>query len=119
MRYATQITQEFTFHAAHQLRWHPGNCSRLHGHTYRCEVTVEGNVNENGIIIDFDELMTIIDGIIMSKLDHQYLNDIFENPTAEIIAGHILCELVKEGLDVSQVRLWETPESSAIVQRMN
>ena len=49
----TSVTRCFTFEAAHQLPWHPGKCRNLHGHGYRLEVTVEGPVNDDGMVLDF------------------------------------------------------------------
>ena len=47
----TLVTRSFTFEAAHQLPWHPGKCRDLHGHGYRPEVTVEGRIGPQGIVI--------------------------------------------------------------------
>jgi len=38
--------------SAHYLPGH-GKCGRVHGHTYKIEVVVEGEVRENGMVIDF------------------------------------------------------------------
>lgn len=55
------ITKEFSFHAAHRLHLRTlsaadnlsiyGNCSRLHGHTYRLQVTLAGRPDETGMIL--------------------------------------------------------------------
>ncbi len=55
----TRVTRSFSFEAAHQLPWHPGKCRRLHGHNYRLEVTVQGPVGENGVVMDFDDLSAV------------------------------------------------------------
>src|SRR5438128_894228 len=80
------VTKAFSFDAAHQLPWHEGKCRHLHGHTYRLEVTVAGAINENGIVLDFDELSATVKGAIVERFDHQFLNDHFPNPTAELLA---------------------------------
>ena len=41
--------------SAHYLPGH-GKCGRVHGHTYKIEVVVEGEVRENGMVIDFYDL---------------------------------------------------------------
>jgi 6-pyruvoyltetrahydropterin/6-carboxytetrahydropterin synthase len=112
----TQVTRTFTFDAAHQLPWHTGKCRNLHGHTYRLEVTVEGPLNEDGIVIDFSDLAKVVRSTITDRYDHRYLNDFFENPTAEMLALGFFKELEAEGLPLSQVTLWETPTSSATVE---
>jgi 6-pyruvoyltetrahydropterin/6-carboxytetrahydropterin synthase len=115
--FRTTVTQAFTFHAAHVLPWHPGKCSQLHGHTYRVEVWIEGDLNENGIVVDFDEVLAVVQGSIIDRLDHTLLNDVIPNPTAELVALHIMGLMDTHGLSASQVRVWETPDSSAVVTR--
>jgi 6-pyruvoyltetrahydropterin/6-carboxytetrahydropterin synthase len=80
------VTKGFTFDAAHALTRYYGKCENLHGHTYRLEVTVEGPVHKNGMVVDFVLLKRIVKRVVLSKLDHQNLNDHFENPSAENIA---------------------------------
>lgn len=80
-----RITTEFHYDAAHRLPQLPDThkCSRLHGHTYRLLVTCEGPVSSNGFVIDFADVKAAINPLIQ-QLDHQYLNDIIDNPTVEI-----------------------------------
>lgn len=113
----TTITYEFEFHAAHQLLWHPGPCRSLHGHSYRCELTFGGELNDNGIIVDFDEVAAFVDSNLMARFDHSFLNEVIENPTAERIAAEILRAVDEAALPVTSARLWETRTSSAIVTR--
>src|SRR4029077_14901206 len=54
-----RLVHEFRFEAAHRLpKVPPGHkCSRLHGHSFRVELAVEGPVNpETGWMMDFAEL---------------------------------------------------------------
>ena len=37
-----EITVEETFAAGHALRNYRGKCENVHGHNYRCQVTVDG-----------------------------------------------------------------------------
>ena len=113
----TTITYEFEFHAAHQLLWHPGPCKSMHGHSYRCEMTFGGEVDDNGVIVDFDEVAAFVDSTLMARFDHTYLNEILDNPTAERIAAEIFHEVDRANLPITAVRLWETRTSSAIVTR--
>ena len=115
MRYS--IVQSYTFHAAHHLPWHAGRCAGVHGHTYSFEIRIEGSRDANGIIVDFDELELIIGKRVLSVLDHTDLNSTFSSPTAENVAAWIFDEVEAEFEGVQSVRLWETPESSAIVER--
>lgn len=117
----TEMTKRFTFEAMHILPWHPGKCARPHGHSYKVEVTVEGKPNENGIIEDFDRLKEVFKGQIDRRLDHQDLNPIIENPTAERIATWILNEMraswtaCRYNGVISRVRVWETETGSVTV----
>ena len=108
-----KISKEFVFDAAHKLLWHKGKCQNLHGHTYKLIVTVEGQLNENGIVMDFGDLKKIIVNHVISKLDHKHLNEIFENPTAENIVIWIWSQL-KHKLNLYEIRLWESPTSCVV-----
>lgn len=114
-----KITKEFTFDSAHKLINYDGPCSRLHGHTYKLQVTVEGKVDYSGMVIDFEILKKIVEEKVLSKLDHQFINDVISQPTVENMVLWIWEQLVKdikkakEGIHLSQIRLWETPKSFA------
>lgn len=107
----TAITHSFTFEAAHKLPWHPGKCRELHGHGYRLEVTVEGPLTDDGIVMDFADLQDRVERDVIARYDHRYLNDLLDNPTAELIAQDIWQHLETGGTRVSRIRLWETPDS--------
>lgn len=77
-----EVTKIFTFDSAHYLPEHKGKCKNLHGHTYHLHVTVEGEINKEGFVIDFGSLKEIMTPVI-DRLDHGYLNDILENSTCE------------------------------------
>ncbi|TKJ95542.1 6-carboxytetrahydropterin synthase QueD [Plantibacter flavus] len=111
------VSQEFEFHAAHFLSWHPGKCANLHGHSYRVQVNVEGPLDHNGIVIDFDQLAEIVWKRVIEPLDHSLLNDHIENPTAERLAVHIMQKLEDVAIRLSEVRVWETAQSCATVRR--
>lgn len=107
-----RVTRAFTFEAAHELPWHAGKCKRLHGHSYRFEVTVQGPLDDNGVVIDFDDVKRVVQAEIVDRFDHQYLNDFLANPTAELLAQDVWARLRAAGLNVVALRLWETPDSS-------
>ena len=113
----TSVTRSFTFEAAHQLPWHPGKCQRLHGHSYRLEVTVEGPIGDQGIVVDFSDIRQVVEREVIARFDYQYLNDLLENPTAELIAHEIWKSVEAADLAVSHIRLWETSDSWVDVSR--
>ena len=70
--------KEFAFEAAHRLPGLPAEhkCSRLHGHSFKITVYVEGDVDpEFGWVIDFGDIKSAVKPII-DRLDHFYLNEI-------------------------------------------
>lgn len=113
------VTKIFTFDSAHWLNDYNGPCSRLHGHTYKLEVTLVASELENGMVTDFGELKSLVTRRIINVLDHQCLNDVLGfQTTAENMAGWIADELIPflaKGVYLSKIRLWETPTSYAEV----
>jgi 6-pyruvoyltetrahydropterin/6-carboxytetrahydropterin synthase len=112
-----EVLIEDTFDAAHCLRGYPGNCERLHGHTYRVQVFVRSkSLDDQGMSVDFRKVKAELVSILM-VLDHQYLNDLpafrEANPSAENIA-----KFVHDGMSagfpglVHRVTVWETPTSA-------
>jgi 6-pyruvoyltetrahydropterin/6-carboxytetrahydropterin synthase len=107
----TRLTCSFTFEAAHRLPWHPGKCAGLHGHSYRLDVTVAGPLDDNGIVMDFDDLHAVVHGQVIDQWDHSDLNLILDNPTAELLANRAWELLAEAGIPLIGIRLWETPQS--------
>lgn len=91
------VTKEFTFDAAHFLTNYYGKCERLHGHTYKLQVTISGDIGENGLLIDFVILKAIVKDAVLADFDHASLNEIVKNPTSELLALEIWHRL--ENLD--------------------
>ena len=118
-----EVTIEETFAAGHALRNYRGKCENVHGHNYRCQVTVEGEqLDEVGLLVDFVELKRVVHSVL-DRLDHVWLNDFppFDtiNPSAENIAKYIYDEVLaglgkRDGVRLAYVKLWETDTSSAI-----
>ena len=118
LRPAASIFKEFTFEAAHRLPHVPidHKCHRLHGHSFRVEIHVGGEVDpRTGWILDFAEVKAAFKPL-HAELDHNYLNEIpgLENPTSENLASWIWerLELTLPGL--SQVVVQETCTSGCI-----
>jgi len=116
-----EVTIEQTFAAGHALRNYHGKCENVHGHNYRCQVTMEGAQLDNvGLLVDFVLLKRVV-GAVIDRMDHQWLNDFppFDvlNPSAENIAKFIYDEVTKgirvPGVRLGYVRLWETDTSYA------
>jgi 6-pyruvoyltetrahydropterin/6-carboxytetrahydropterin synthase len=107
----TRVTCTFTFEAAHRLAWHSGKCRNLHGHSYRLDVSVEGPLDTNGVVLDFDVLQDVVRSNVIDAWDHRDLNEVLDNPTAELLAQRAWDLLTGAGLDLAALRLWETSDS--------
>jgi 6-pyruvoyltetrahydropterin/6-carboxytetrahydropterin synthase len=67
-----KISKEFRWEMGHRLPYHEGLCRNIHGHSYKMVVEIEGDVDENGMIIDFYDLGGIVKPII-EQYDHAFL----------------------------------------------
>ncbi|MBM7865318.1 6-carboxytetrahydropterin synthase QueD [Heliobacterium gestii] len=110
------------FDAAHFLRDYPGDCARVHGHTWQVEVTLMGReLDDLGMLIDFKEVKKAVKAIC-DQLDHRMINehDYFQhrNPTAENLSCYFFHELAgwlkanHPHVRVATVRIWESPRAS-------
>lgn len=115
------LCKEFKFDAAHNLVNYHGKCEKLHGHTYRMTVTLFGTPDAEGMVYDFVELKQLVNTLVLSKLDHSYINDIIPQPTAEYIAkwvfGVLDDNIKRDNCKLYEVRVWETETSSAAFRR--
>jgi len=109
------VRRSFDFEAAHQLPNHPGKCRRLHGHSYRLVVAVDGSPDAStGMVIDFSDLKRIVRARVLDRLDHASANDFIENPTAELMACWIWNELSGELPGLCEIELHETRNCSVL-----
>lgn len=112
-----QVTKEFTFDSAHFLPSYNGKCENMHGHTYRLQVTVDGPLDNEGMVIDFALLKKVVKTKVLDKLDHRTINDTIEVASAENIAIWIWDQIKDSDgfpseVKLHEVKLWETPNSS-------
>lgn len=110
-----RLTREFTFEAAHHLPRAPEGhkCRRLHGHSFRVEVTVEGDVDPaTGWFLDYGVIRDAVEPV-RSKLDHYCLNDIegLSNPTSEELCRWIWEHLRPKLPSLGRIVVHETCES--------
>ncbi len=131
-----RLTRRVTFGAAHRYRrpeWDEarnrevfGECAHpnYHGHSYVCDVSVEGTIDETtGMVVDLGRLDDVLQREVRSRFDFRNINlDVPEFaegrlvPTGENLARFI-CERVQEALGaaarVVEVRLAEDETLSA------
>lgn len=106
-----RLEVDFQFAAAHRLPRYDGPCFRMHGHNYRFQVAIAGDVDpHSGMVADFGRVKEIVQEHVLARADHRNLNDILDNPTAENIARWIWDELAPRLPGLAEVRLWEIPD---------
>ncbi|MCZ7602045.1 MAG: 6-carboxytetrahydropterin synthase QueD [Ignavibacteriales bacterium] len=67
-----KISKEFKWEMGHRLPFHSGKCKNIHGHTYKMRVEIEGDLDENGMVIDYYDVSEIISPIV-DELDHSFM----------------------------------------------
>lgn len=115
------IRKQFRFEAAHVLPHHDGKCARLHGHSYRLNVTLEGPLQDagpgRGMVVDFEVLSRVVKAGIIAELDHRSLNELIANPTSENVVAWIWRRLAPEFPQLTELVLWETATACAILRK--
>lgn len=91
-----ELTQEFYFEAAHTLAREVETTSsrRLHGHTYHATVTVAGEPDAQGMVMDLALLRGALQ-IVRAQLDHHFLDEVpgLGRPTLENLCRYIAAAL--------------------------
>ncbi len=115
----------------HRVLNHRSVCNGLHGHRYKAEICVEGDLvekkdaSEEGMVIDFADIKKTAQKFIQEELDHAFmvwekdieLLEFFKNskghkpvivpftPTAENVAAYIFNQLKDKFTDVFKTGL--------------
>ena len=89
---------------AHLLPGHP-KCGRLHGHTYRIEVVVDGPMN-SGMVVDFADLKAQVRAVL-ARYDHRHWNDFLDYPTVEHICQRLADEIAEKLGFPFSIRVYE------------
>ena len=128
------LKHSFEFAASHRLH-NPqlsdeenrrvfGKCNNAHGHghNYEVVVTLRGEPDADGFLINLHDLERAVDESVIGPLDHKHLNaevpefaDGGLNPSVEHIAAVIYRRLEQaladERADLDCVTVWETPKT--------
>jgi 6-pyruvoyltetrahydropterin/6-carboxytetrahydropterin synthase len=130
-----KIAKEFDWEMGHRLPFHKGKCKNLHGHSYKLIAEVEGEQDENGMVLDYYDLKKIIAPIV-EKLDHAFLvykedKELADaltklnsksvvvdfHSTAENICNYFLSAIKQNGMPANikrvKIRVCETSDSYA------
>lgn len=114
------LWKTFYFDAAHFLPCYKGKCHNLHGHRWRVDIGVTGNIHLVGsclgMIIDFSVLKEVVNPVF-DLLDHSLMNDTINNPTAENMIDFFIKELTEvfkkneQQINLVGLKIYETPDS--------
>jgi 6-pyruvoyltetrahydropterin/6-carboxytetrahydropterin synthase len=126
------VTKRIDFCYGHRLLDYDGICKHPHGHNALAEIEVRtDSLDSRNMVCDFSDIKRLVKGWIDRELDHKmilrhddplvkplqalgepiYLLD--SNPTVERLAKLVFDKAGELGLDVVEVRIWETPTSFA------
>jgi 6-pyruvoyltetrahydropterin/6-carboxytetrahydropterin synthase len=123
----SRIYKQVHFDASHRLMHYRGKCAHLHGHRWKVEVWIAGEVDGvTGILVDYNTIRSIIE-----RFDHQIILNRDDpmvacieqfqpvittpgDPTSELLAVIIRDEMEAEcraaGIvaRVERIRVWES-----------
>ena len=113
-----RLTKDFQFEAAQTLPKVPADhkCGRMHGHSFKVEISVEGVVNpETGWVYAHAVISRAMKPLV-ADLDHSYLNDIpgLENPTIENMAAWFWQKLTPLCPGLCEIVIHETPSARCV-----
>lgn len=113
-----RIIKDFRFEAAQTLPTLPGDhkCKRMHGHSFKVEIVVEGEVNPQiGWVYDHADISRAMKPIL-DQVDHSYLNEIegLEVPTIENMAAWLWRKLAPQLPGLCEIVIHETPSARCI-----
>ncbi len=102
-----ELSQEFSFDAAHWLGNGAAENRRMHGHSFYAEVTLRGEADPaTGFLRDLGEVKRVLDDI-RETLDHRLLNEVegLGVPTLENLARFIHARAKQALPEVVRVKL--------------
>ena len=112
------VFRVFQIEAAHWLPHVPEGhkCARLHGHSFRIEVHVSGELGaDSGWVMDFADLKAAFQPLF-EQLDHRCLNEVdgLDNPTSEHLARWVWARLRADLPGLSKVVVQETCNAGCV-----
>ncbi|MFA9499277.1 6-carboxytetrahydropterin synthase QueD [Mannheimia sp. E30BD] len=107
-----KIAKEFSFDMAHMLDGHDGKCQNLHGHTYKLQVEVAGELFQEGakrgMLMDYSDLKAIVKTHILDSMDHAFIYDLHnerESQVAQFISPLALSEYIRININAVALNL--------------
>lgn len=112
-----KVTRRVRFEAAHQLPDHKGKCANLHGHSWTALITVAGEIQLDGMVMDMGKVAAFFRDELEPHMDHAYLNDTlpgdYQPPSTENVARYLFDCYARAGYPVTRVTVSETENQSA------
>lgn len=133
-----KVGKEYHWEMSHRLSFHKGLCWNIHGHSYKMILELEGELDENGMLLDFYEIDKIVlplikeydHSLIVEAKDTKIIEFLKENnfrhktinytSTSENLAINF-CEQLKpefskyKNIKIIRVRVYETVDAYAEV----
>ncbi len=117
-----RVAKNFGWESAHRLPSHGGLCKNLHGHSYRMTVIMDGEPDDDGIVVDFQDMKRLLKPLVdrwdhatlisesdavlkatVERLGDRYVVLPFET-TAENLCRYVAEYLLREGAKVLATR---------------
>ena len=130
------VTKTIRFCYAHRLLNYEGDCARIHGHNAKLEIDVESpSLDSVGFVVEMGEIKKTMKGWIDANFDHALLLHFRDplckvldaagehfvalpcNPTTENLAELLYRKGHELGINISEIRFWETPDNLAGYQK--
>lgn len=137
-----EVTKTIEWDMGHRVPNHRNQCRNFHGHRYRLELTIAGDLDEaagtssEGMVIDFGDIKALMREHVHDALDHSFMayegdslaRRLLELDTSQRIifvpfiptAENIACWCYRQmraafppHLTISRCRVYETPTSCA------
>ena len=98
-----------------------GLCTRApgHGHNYELFVSMEGELDEYGMVLNLSDVKKVIKREVISHLDFSYLNDVWpefqiDRPEAGLTTteniARVIWQRLAPHLPITNIQLFETPK---------
>jgi 6-pyruvoyltetrahydropterin/6-carboxytetrahydropterin synthase len=125
MKLSTQFRIEAAHHYPKDQSEIYGACTRVHGHSYKIRLTIQGVLNDQGWIMDLGKLQEIVKNTIIDKCDHRLLNEVYpdEITTSENLgliwsrAINAILTNSHPGVFFHSLEVWEMENTCATIEK--
>lgn len=79
-----KLGKDYIWEMSHRLPFHNGWCKNIHGHSYKMRLELVGELDENGMLIDFYDIDKVVKPVI-NLYDHSMLVDEKDETTLKFL----------------------------------